>query len=721
MALPLFACSVAESATGSSRNNQEKETMTDESDTSAAMETAVDALYAAYAETDVTLRKALLERAVTDDVEHWTRQGLSHGRESLSAAIDDFLDVHNGNAQKREGEIQALRNIARTAWSVIGRKRLNLIRGEAYFELAEDSRLNQVVNFSDPPHEVVVNDGAKAYIDAWNSDTLEQRLAALNEYWARDARWVELRFDHGSVEAIANHMRPVINLTALDGVMDVMYFDDAGIQIRLQVEVKKRDGDLIGIFTDFIAVDDDGKVTRLGGFKGESLTLSHKLGNVHPDWNWSYRSGYADANGVFAGGSEIMHLESHDGKLYGLAGYWEDNHWVVPDGRAKQSAQLLRLDSSDGAWRVDLDLGTASPPGINIMKGNILKEITFTMDCDGNTLSEPATLLFMAAGNISSQVNVWVLDDDSGEWMHEVVASGEPIKNMRYVPRDVEIFTDKVTGQERIFLLLGNPGIISGVYDSSQPTKIRWDSEIEFPKGEMLKVRPLGMVEANGELYFSGGGSIYKRHDGPDPTYTEILNLADLPNVEMGGVRGLSAVDNPNGEGESLIFMWAPDKTSIGAITRLDPDGSGGFSAHEETRIGDLMEGVLGNDVEAIKVLGAYNNFYKIEDPKTGKEAHLIGFQAVLRGNDSLVSLGGYYGGGMYALRTADMQYKIGEINGRFRPGNAGSVAPRTFALSPFGDDRLFAAGYDSNFAEATGMAWAFDASLDVFLEPLRD
>lgn len=697
--------------------------MTDVADAEPAFEIAINALYAAYAETDSSARMALLEQAAVDDIEHWTRSGRTSGYDALSGAIDEYLERHNGNPQQREGEIQAFRNIARVAWSSVGRSRgrLNINKGEAYFEFADDGRLSQVVNFSDPPHEVVVSGGPQAYIDAWNSDTLEERLAALASHWAADARWVELRFDHNSIDAIANHMKPTINLTALDGVMDVMQFDDAGMQVRLQVEVKKRDDDLIGTFTDFVAINREGEVTRLGGFKGASLSLSHKTANVDPNWNWSYVSGYADSNGVFAGGSEIMHLATHAGKLYGVAGFWEDNHWKVSEGRPKQSAQLIRLDSTDGPWVVDLDLGDASPPGINIMKGNILKEITFTMDGNGASLPEPVTLLFMAAGNIHSHDIVWVLDDETGNWEHEVVASGEPTKNMRYVPRDVEIFTDKVTGQERIFLLLGNPGIVSGVYDPDRPTKIRWDSEIEFPKGKMLSVRALGMVEANGELYFSGGGSIYKRHDGPDPTYTEILRLSDLPNVEMGGVRGLSAIDNPNGEGESLIFMWAPDKTSVGSIKRLDPNGQGGFTVHEEAQIGKLMESVLGDDVSATRVLGAYNNFYEMTDPETGKTIHLLGFQAVLQGDETVIGQGGYYQGGMYAIRTEELQYKIGEVNGFFKPGNARIVAPRTFALSPFGDDRLFVAGYDSNFAEATGMAWVFDASLDVFLEPLRD
>ena len=40
--------------------------------------------------------------------------------------------------------------------------------------------------------------------------------------------------------------------------------------------------------------------------------------------------------------------------------------------------------------------------------------------------------------------------------------------------------------------------------------------------------------------------------------------------------------------------------------------------------------------------------------------------------------------------------------------------------VSPFGDDHIYAAGYDSNFVESTGMAWIFNAHRDVWLAPLR-
>ena len=74
-------------------------------------------------------------------------------------------------------------------------------------------------------------------------------------------------------------------------------------------------------------------------------------------WLQSFDAGYFDDKGQWAGGSEIMHLSAHKGKLYAANGYWLDARWVIPPDGQKQSAQVLRLDQANGKWQVDLDLG----------------------------------------------------------------------------------------------------------------------------------------------------------------------------------------------------------------------------------------------------------------------------------------------------------------------------------------------------------------------------
>ena len=240
-------------------------------------------------------------------------------------------------------------------------------------------------------------------------------------------------------------------------------------------------------------------------------------------WEQSYKAGYVDGNGKYAGGSEIMHIEPHKGRLFAANGYWEDSRWKGVDYADRQSAQVLRLDSSDGRWEVDLEMGDSNGEGRRYMKGNILKSVTFARDEFGVELPEPVNLLVMSAGayygeeSESGVVSAWVRDDEKETWSHEFVKSGPAVDGVRWIPRDIEIYRDKVTGVERIFLLIGNPGIISGVYDASQPSKIRWDENVEFPSRGAFGARPLGMVTANGSLLFSAEGAIYLRIDGQKP------------------------------------------------------------------------------------------------------------------------------------------------------------------------------------------------------------
>ena len=115
-------------------------------------------------------------------------------------------------------------------------------------------------------------------------------------------------------------------------------------------------------------------------------------------WVQSYDAGYRDKNGAWAGGSEIMHLAAHGGKLFAANGYWLDARWVIPPEGQKQSAQVLRLDKADGRWQVDLDLGRANDLGLEFMKGNILKSVSFSTTGEGRVLNAPVQLLVMAAG-----------------------------------------------------------------------------------------------------------------------------------------------------------------------------------------------------------------------------------------------------------------------------------------------------------------------------------
>jgi hypothetical protein len=437
-------------------------------------------------------------------------------------------------------------------------------------------------------------------------------------------------------------------------------------------------------------------------------------------WTQSYDAGYEDLKGAYAGGSEIMHIVSHKGKLYASNGYWVDAHWVIPPDGQKQSAQVLRLDSLAGKWQVDLDMGQSNDRELAYMKGNILKSVTFTQDASGKPLPSPENLLIMAAGanfERGGAVSSWTRNDKKNTWVHTLVRHGSSVGGIRWVPRDMEVYRDKKTGIERIFLSLGNPGIVSGVYDPTIPGKIRWSKHLEFPfpEGGSLHTRPLGIVQANGSLLFSEGGAVFRRVDGEKPRYEKIIDLNEDTDTDVGGIRGLTVIDNPQGKGQSLLFLWAPGDRSKSQVKRLDPDGKGGYTVKNEAMIMELMKKRLG--VEVPYTLGAHNMAFPFTDPASGQTVHLIGFQGNIKGKHHLKWKGSaLYGGALYAVRYPDLTYKVLEVNNAYASGKPVLVSPRTFCLSPFGDKGIFIGGHDSSRKISDDMAWIFHAPLEVAL-----
>ena len=413
-----------------------------------------------------------------------------------------------------------------------------------------------------------------------------------------------------------------------------------------------------------------------------------------------------------------MHLAAHAGSLYAANGYWLDARWVIPPEGQKQSAQVLRLDKSDGKWQVDLDLGKANDLGLEYMKGNILKSVSFSTTGEGRVLNASKHLLIMAAGanfERGGAVSVWVRDDVAGTWHHTLVRHGSNAGGIRWVPRDLQVYRDRVTGVDRIFLLLGNPGIISGVYDPREPSRIRWDRHVEFPfltKGSFF-TRPLGIAEANDALHFSEGSSIFRRIDGKRPQWEEILNLAEDTDTDVGGIRGLTAIQNPNGKGQSLLFVWAPGERAQSQVKRLDPDGKGGYTLHDEANLGQLMSRHLG--VKVPYTLGGHNMMYPVPHPTTGEPVHIIGFYGSMAGKPELAwKESRFYGGALYAVRTAAGKYSVHEVNGPYTADKTLLVSPRAFCRSPFNPKEIFIGGHDSSNKISDNLAWIFRAPLSV-------
>ena len=436
------------------------------------------------------------------------------------------------------------------------------------------------------------------------------------------------------------------------------------------------------------------------------------------EWEQSFIAGNFDINGLFMGGSEVLNLVAHKNKLFASIGYWEDenNIWYGGNDLNLGWSQIICLENEDDSWQVDFDLG------YNYLRPEILKQIIFTKDYNGNTLDTPDTLLIVGAYSpnyISGIVtaNIFIRNDVNGSWDQILVYEGAFLLGESYSMRDIEIYTDQVTGIENLIISVGTQGIFSGKYNPNIDGKVEMGLNPEIGP---LSIRPLGIAIANNALYFSSGNKIFKRSDGFNPSYEVVHDFIDLGsniNSAVGGIRGLSTISNPSGVNESMLLMWCPNGQSKGTIFRLDPLESQGFDRVYETKISLLVEDYLPGETVTY-LLGAYNEFYPFTDPATNDEYNIIGIESLLQG-DNYPTWNSFYSGALFVLRDNSAQYELQEINGAIDFDNYPLVSVRCYVESPFeNEDALYFGGFDPNGYTSTNNAWIYKRiwnTVDIF------
>ena len=436
------------------------------------------------------------------------------------------------------------------------------------------------------------------------------------------------------------------------------------------------------------------------------------------DWQQSFVAGNMDLNESFMGGSEVLNLVTHKDKIFASLGYWEDenNIWYGGDDLNLGWAQVIRLDNIDGQWEVDYNLG------LNHVRPEVLKKVIFTKDHNGDALDTPDTLLIVGAYSpnyLSGLVtaSIFIRNDNNGEWEQIVVYEGGFPASENYSMRDLELYTDQITGIEHLIISVGTKGIFTGKYNLEIDGKIELNIDPEIGP---LSIRPLGITIANNDLYFSSGNKIFKRNDGLNPTYDVVHHFADLSsniNSAVGGIRGLSTIPNPSGVNESILLMWCPDSQSKGTIFRLDNNGSQEFDRVYETKISLLVEDYLpGSTVPYL--LGAYNEFYPVTDPITNELNHIVGIESLLQGGN-YPTWNGFYRGALFVTRNSSAEYEIEEINGYISSDDAPLVAIRCYVESPFeNESATYFGGFDPNSFSSTNRAWIYKKSwnsLDIY------
>ena len=424
-------------------------------------------------------------------------------------------------------------------------------------------------------------------------------------------------------------------------------------------------------------------------------------------WESSFTAGTFDENNNYMGGSEVLQLVSHKNELFASVGYWQDelNIWYGGNNINFGWAQILNLSDPNDDWIVDLNLDSY------YLRPEILKQVIFTKDMFGNNLETPDTLLITAAftsdfvfGPVTA--TSFIRNDDDNTWNSSTIYEGsQPIGNESYSIRDMQIYYDEITGLEMLFITVGTQGIFVGKYNQDLDHKIQWSP---IPEINSLAIRPLGIVVANDELYFSSGNKIYKRINGFEPSYSIVHDLSDLNtdiNPAVGGIRGLTTLNN--GDYDSMLLMWCPNSQSKGTIFRLEPNLNGGFDRIYETKISLLVEEYLpGTTVNYL--LGAYNEFLKVFNDLDNEFYHIIGFESTIIGGD-YPSWNGFYSGALYAKRYSNAEYALEQVNESIDFDDPELVATRCYVKSPFsGENAIYFGGFDPNGYLSTNKAWIY-------------
>jgi len=410
------------------------------------------------------------------------------------------------------------------------------------------------------------------------------------------------------------------------------------------------------------------------------------------------QAGSRDPIGKLMPGTEIDFLVPHQGRLYAGTCLWMETDKTIP-----KTCQILVLDSPRAQWRVDREFSVNSM----MRRCSVLKEITFTTDARGKAIA-PVALLLAVPDAPRAELQVFCRDDASGNWFPSSLGTGAGSSI-----RALGLHRDKVTGIDHIFAGI-NRGVVSGVYDPAAPGRIRWEKteELANPTGE----RGMGFTVCNGILYCATSRHIYQRTDGATPTWKELYFCEK--EISPVGIRGLTAVPNPGGQGEVLWFV------ALRKTRRLDP--TAGFKETIEQDMPVFLTEKLGLRVTG--VLAAYNDLLPYVMPGTGEKVWLFGFEsahppAVLNSHPRIkarVQVADpprthFTANGRYCVRHAqgaNITYEVAEI---LDPSEPQLVSTRTIAVSPFPEDQgkaIYFGGYDCNAVPSHNTAWIYRGEL---------
>ena len=417
----------------------------------------------------------------------------------------------------------------------------------------------------------------------------------------------------------------------------------------------------------------------------------------------NYEPGTYDVNDLFMGGTEILWLVPHQGKLMAGVGYWRDE----PGSDPASGAQLLIKESSSTNWKVFKNFG------LQYLRVDALASLQLTTDADGNSLSSP--FQFLAVGTSDQlapfETNVWIYDDNEETW-HNTILGSDAVANQAYV-RQVFTYKDKVTGIDYIFAATASGKLYKGTYSSGANHKILWESTPELNAGPN-KTRIHSFTVANGDLYISRGvaptnpgeGGLFRRIDGENPQWHHVYEWDLARADDKPGMRGITAVADPVG-GSHQVIIGAVEST--GTIHRIDPENDhvGVIEFNFKDYFIELW-GSLGGGA----TLAAYNDMLPVK-LANDQTSHLLGLWV----NHPQRSIAPY-SGSRFLARFADGTYSYQEMFDYQNPIAQGQELRgcRTIVASPFSNEPAtwYFGGYDAGGAgKKHNTAWIYKGAVE--------
>jgi hypothetical protein len=413
-----------------------------------------------------------------------------------------------------------------------------------------------------------------------------------------------------------------------------------------------------------------------------------------PGFRRVFHPGVHDDQGRRLGGTQVLHLVAHRGRLFSSLSYKQ--HAEQP-GDPAIGSQLAVLDHPDGRWQVDRAYDRAQWRAT-------LESVTFTQDGQGRALAQPVPLLLAAPSDTRGPVYVDSRDDRTGAWTRTQLGTGASVGSIR----SFFVYRDKVTGQERVFAGTIPLGLFSGTYDPDVPGQIRWDAR---PELDGYRRRPMAFAACNGTLYTTIKPDLYRRVDGPSPRWEKVYTIPGEVIVPSCGLRGLCAVPRPGGGGEVLLAALEGDRCRV---VRIDPDD--GFRETVELDVLDLLGARWGRR-PAYGVV-AYDDFTPVAGPGAGPVL-LAGLGATYSTKVDWHPPDGWVEDAWYLIREPDgRRYDVRRIETPAAEPRPILVAVRSIAASPFEPGVLYFGGYDPNARPARDTAWVYAAPRSAALAP---